>query len=247
MDEQNLETLIGQLLSKQKKTLAVAESCTGGLVGHRLTNVPGSSSYFLGGVIAYAYDVKTSLLGVRQETLELHGAVSRETVLEMAQGVRRALGADIGLSVSGIAGPDGGSPEKPVGLAWIGLSAGERLEAWQHQWQGDRQQVKEQTAQQALQLLYDHLRESGKLKGAEPVEVIVRWGTQGQVQPLRIMRHEESGGSRGREVAIDLGRQWEDAAGKHFLVMDPAEKVYELVLTPENRWLLKHPGRKTTS
>ncbi len=237
MDEQNLETLIGQLLRKQGKTLAVAESCTGGLVGHRLTNVPGSSSYFLGGVIAYAYTVKTALLGVRQETLELHGAVSQETVLEMAQGARRALGADIGLSVSGIAGPDGGTPEKPVGLAWIGLSAGESMKAWQYQWQGDRQQIKEQTAQQALQVLYDHLREVSKLKGAEAVEVVARWSAQGEVQPLRVIR-------KGREVAIDVGRQWEDTTGRHFLVMDQAEKVYELILLAgENRWLLKQPGR----
>jgi nicotinamide-nucleotide amidase len=238
MDELNLETLIGQLLTTQGKTLAVAESCTGGLVGHRLTNVAGSSCYFLGGVIAYAYTVKTRLLGVRQETLELHGAVSRETVLEMAQGTRQALQADIGLSVSGIAGPSGGSLDKPVGLTWIGLSAGERLEAWQYQWQGDRQQVKEHTAQQALQLLYDHLQEAGKPKGAEAVEVVARFGAQGEVQPMRIKRH-------GREVAIDIGRRWEDAAGKHFLILDPAEKVYELILTTDNHWLLKEPGRTT--
>src|SRR5664280_2085315 len=117
--EQTIETRIGKILRQSKLKLAVAESCTGGLIGHRITNVPGSSEYFTGGVIAYAYEAKVSLLGVSWDTLQTYGAVSRETVLEMAAGARLSLEADIALSVSGIAGPGGGLPNKPVGTVWI--------------------------------------------------------------------------------------------------------------------------------
>ncbi len=157
MNQKPLEVIVGELLRRQGLRLAVAELCTGGLVGHRITNVPGSSTYYMGSVTAYAYEAKVRLLGVRWETLEKYGAVSKETVLEMACGVRRALAADIGVSISGIAGPGGGTPEKPVGLTWIGLSARGVDEAWSHIWQGDRLQIKEQTAQEALQLLADFL------------------------------------------------------------------------------------------
>jgi PncC family amidohydrolase len=127
------------------------------LIGHLITNVPGSSTYYMGSVTAYAYEAKVCLLGVRWETLEKFGAVSKETVLEMARGVRTALVADIGLAVSGIAGPGGGTPDKPVGLVWIGLSAEQVDEAWRNIWPGDRLQVKEQSAQAALQMLVDYL------------------------------------------------------------------------------------------
>jgi PncC family amidohydrolase len=159
MNDFPLEIVIGELLRQRKLRLATAESCTGGLIGHRLTNVPGSSDYYLGGVIAYSNQVKTNQLDVREETLEKFGAVSRETVLEMARGVRKLLHAEIGLSVSGIAGPGGGSPEKPVGLTWIGLSAPGSEQAWSYIWPGERLQVKEQTAEKALQLLVNFLEE----------------------------------------------------------------------------------------
>ncbi|HEY4690217.1 MAG TPA: nicotinamide-nucleotide amidohydrolase family protein, partial [Anaerolineae bacterium] len=107
---EKLEEVVGQLLTEQNLTLSLAESCTGGLIGHRLTNVPGSSDYFLGGIIAYAYEAKERLLDVKHNTLYERGAVSAETALEMARGARKALGADIGLSVTGIAGPGGGLP-----------------------------------------------------------------------------------------------------------------------------------------
>ena len=157
MQSQPLEVQVGELLRLHGLRLAVAESCTGGLIGHRLTNIPGSSTYYMGSIIAYAYEAKVRLLGVRWDTLEKHGAVSQDTVLEMALGVRRALAADIGLSVSGIAGPGGGTPDKPVGLVWIGLSAPDADEAWSYTWDGDRLQNKEYTAEQALQLLVDYL------------------------------------------------------------------------------------------
>jgi PncC family amidohydrolase len=159
MDEP-LEVVAGKLLRQQGLRLAVAESCTGGLVGHLITNVPGSSTYYMGSVTAYAYEAKVRLLDVRWETLEKYGAVSKETVLEMACGVRRALAADIGVAVSGIAGPGGGTPDKPVGLAWVGLSAAGVDEAWRFHWKGDRVYVKEQAARAVLQRLVDYLSNS---------------------------------------------------------------------------------------
>lgn len=159
MDE-SLEVVAGKLLRQQGLRLAVAESCTGGLVGHLITNVPGSSTYYMGSVTAYAYEAKVRLLDVRWETLEKYGAVSKETVLEMACGVRRALAADIGVAVSGIAGPGGGTPDKPVGLAWVGLSAAGVDEAWRFHWKGDRVNVKEQAARAVLQRLVDYLSNS---------------------------------------------------------------------------------------
>ena len=157
MTEKALEEWIGEILRSLGLKLALAESCTGGLVGHRITNVPGSSEYFLGGVTAYAYEAKVKLLGVSWDTLTRYGAVSRETVLEMARGARTALEADIGVAVSGIAGPGGGMPGKPVGLTWIGLSARDSEEARSFIFPGDRLEVKEQAAEQALQLLGEYL------------------------------------------------------------------------------------------
>jgi PncC family amidohydrolase len=139
--------------------LAVAESCTGGLLGHRLTNVPGSSTYYMGSITAYSYETKVRLLGVAWETLEKTGAVSKETSLEMARGVRRAMAADIGLSITGIAGPGGGTPDKPVGLTWIGINTPNLSEAWRYVWKGDRIKVKEQSAEAALKLLEDVLQD----------------------------------------------------------------------------------------
>jgi PncC family amidohydrolase len=165
-EDQPLEVRIGELLRKRGLRLAVAESCTGGLIGHRITNIPGSSTYYMGSVTAYAYEAKVRLLGVRWETLEKYGAVSKETALEMAGGVRNALAADIGVSVTGIAGPGGGTAEKPVGLTWIGLSSQGVDEAWRYLWKGDRVGNKEQSAEQALRLLVEFLSEEqvGSLK-----------------------------------------------------------------------------------
>ncbi len=162
MGSQQLEVMVGELLRDSGQRLAAAESCTGGLISHRLTNVPGSSTYFLGGVVAYAYEAKVRLLGVRWETLETFGAVSREIVLEMAHGVRDVLAADFGLAVSGIAGPGGGLPDKPVGLAWIGLSTPDQAYAWKCLASGDRLTNKEQFANQALAYLLEVLQSRRK-------------------------------------------------------------------------------------
>jgi len=132
--------------------LAVAESCTGGLLGERLTNIPGSSDVFLGGVIAYHNDVKRNLLGVRAEDLEKYGAVSEPVVLQMASGVREKLGADVGVSVTGIAGPGGGTPEKPVGLVWIAVHAS-GVKARRFHVGGDRAEIRQRAAQAALEMV----------------------------------------------------------------------------------------------
>ena len=148
-----IEQQVGERLTKNGLTLAVAESCTGGLLSHRITNSPGSSRYFLGGVIAYAYDAKERLLGVDHLTLYHQGAVSEETALEMARGARQAFRSDIGLSVTGIAGPSGGLPDKPVGLTWVAVST--RSGEWTQDsiWDGDRLENKEASAEAAMALL----------------------------------------------------------------------------------------------
>ena len=153
----SLEALIGQLLRSKGFRLAIAESCTGGLIADRITNVPGSSEYFLGGVVAYAYDVKVDLLKVSWDTLEKYGAVSREVVIEMARGARNVLNADVAVSVSGIAGPGGGLPEKPVGTTWIGLSTPDGDWARRFVWEGNRLQNKALSVEAALQFIVDYL------------------------------------------------------------------------------------------
>ena len=158
MMKQTLESLIGELLVRDNMTLGVAESCTGGKVCDRLTNIPGSSVYFMGGIVAYAYEAKMKLLSVSWDTLKAHGAVSRQVVLEMARGVRRALDTTLGVSVSGIAGPAGETDEKPVGTTWIGLSSPDGDWARSFCWKGDRLQNKEASAEEVLQMLYDYLQ-----------------------------------------------------------------------------------------
>ena len=157
LDENGLEVIVGRLLKQRGLTLAVAESCTGGLIGHRVTNVPGSSAYYQGSITAYSYDVKELLLHVRHDTLYHHGAVSEQTAREMAQGVRRALRAEIGLAVTGIAGPGGGMPEKPVGLVYIALAAPDGEWVERHVWSGNRWENKARSAEATLDLLRRYL------------------------------------------------------------------------------------------
>lgn len=149
-EDTSMEAEVGRILRERSATLAVAESCTGGLIGNRLTNVPGSSSYFRGGVVAYSNDIKRSELGVRAETLEAHGAVSTETAAEMARGVRERFGATFGLATTGIAGPDGGTADKPVGTVCIGLASATQTYTYRYQLWGNRDWVKILTSQVAL-------------------------------------------------------------------------------------------------
>lgn len=144
---------IGRLFRAKKKTLAVAESCTGGKVGDMLTEVPGSSDYFLGGVISYSNDAKANILGVERETLKTKGAVSEEVALQMASGARRVLGADIGVGITGVAGPGGGTAAKPVGLVYIAVSSGGASVCRRNLFKGSRSSIKKQSAERALTML----------------------------------------------------------------------------------------------
>jgi nicotinamide-nucleotide amidase len=158
--EDTIRTL-GTQLSQRKALLATAESCTGGLIAHEATNVPGSSCWFAGGVVAYANHVKQQVLGVPETVLTTHGAVSRETVMAMAQGARRLLGVQAALAVSGIAGPDGGTPEKPVGTVWMAWALGDATHSALWRFSGTRLEIKLQTARAALEGMLDMVRKAG--------------------------------------------------------------------------------------
>lgn len=144
---------LGRLLRKKGLTVAVAESCTGGKIGDLITDVPGSSDYFLGGVISYSNNAKASVLGVDRSVLRAKGAVSEEVALQMASGVRKRLKADIGLSTTGIAGPTGGTAQKPVGLVYIAVSSRGGQKAARNLFKGSRSAIKAKSAQKALELL----------------------------------------------------------------------------------------------
>lgn len=158
-DEDTLESAIGRLLLARGLTLATAESCTGGLIGHLLTNAPGSSGYYLGGVVAYDNRVKTDLLAVPETILEARGAVSEETARLMAQNIRLRFGTDLGLASTGIAGPGGGTPEKPVGLVFLALAGADGAEVRRLNLPWDRAGNKDAAAQNALAFLWERLRE----------------------------------------------------------------------------------------
>jgi nicotinamide-nucleotide amidase len=160
MADELLEVAVGRLLTARRLTLSVAESCTGGLIMHRLTNAAGSSAYLIGGMVVYSYASKVKFAGVQQSTLEHFGAVSAETAGEMARGVRTAFETDFALAVTGIAGPSGGLPNKPVGLVYIALDSASGTYVERHIWQSDREGNKAHSAQAALALLYRHLTEA---------------------------------------------------------------------------------------
>lgn len=159
----SLEVQIGEILRARKLKLATAESCTGGLIASCITDVPRSSDYFIGGFVTYAYEAKVELLHVSWDTLQTYGAVSRETVLEMARGACEVFKVDIAISVSGIAGPGGGLPDKPVGTTWIALSTQDGNWARVFFFDGDRLQNKCSSADAALQMLMDYLNGSREL------------------------------------------------------------------------------------
>jgi nicotinamide-nucleotide amidase len=148
-----LEEVIGGLLMDKQQTLALAESCTGGYISHRVTRIAGSSAYYYGGAVTYSNEAKISLLGVRPETLQEHGAVSRETSLEMSAGIKQRTGANVGLSVTGVAGPAGGSAAKPVGTVWVSIAQAGSHEAKLFRFAGDREHIILGTSQAALNWL----------------------------------------------------------------------------------------------
>jgi nicotinamide-nucleotide amidase len=153
VEDEELEQVLGRMLTERKLTIAVAESCTGGLIADKITDVSGSSNYFERAIISYSNQSKVESLKVRMELIETHGAVSNEVAKAMAEGVRQIAGTDIGISTTGIAGPTGGSPEKPVGLVWIGYSDKNETLAVKFNFGDDRRRVKERAAQAALELV----------------------------------------------------------------------------------------------
>ena len=157
-DDETLERVVGRLLVERRLTLSVAESCTSGLLGHRLTDIAGSSAYFERGVLVYSNQAKQDLLGVSEEILRAHGAVSAPCAEAMARGICARSGNPVGLAITGIAGPDGGTPTKPVGTVFIGVAVSDDVEARRFQFAGDRSSVKWQSTQMALDMLRRALR-----------------------------------------------------------------------------------------
>ena len=151
------ETQVFERLDASGMTIAVAESCTGGLIAHRLTNVPGVSACFLGGIVAYSNEAKVGLLGVTRADLDAHGAVSELVARQMAEGVRERFGADIGVGVTGIAGPGGATPGKPVGLVYVAVSSGAETTVRRHEFPGPREAVKAQSADEALSMVLERI------------------------------------------------------------------------------------------
>lgn len=157
MSRERLETRIGKRLRERGQSLATGESCTGGLLGHRITNVPGASEYYRGGIVAYSNEAKVALLGVERTALARFGAVSEAVARQMAEGVRRRLDADWGIGVTGIAGPAGGTPDKPLGLVYIAVAGQGRVTVRCSRFAGARAAIKKQTAEEALRLFWEQL------------------------------------------------------------------------------------------
>lgn len=150
---ESLEQIVANLLTENRATIAVAESCTGGLLAERLTSLPGSSAYFVGGVVCYSNEMKTSMVGVPPELIESKGAVSAEVALALATGIRKRTGATLGLGVTGIAGPGGGTPEKPVGLVHIAIADERAASEMPSQLPGDRERIRQFSTQRALNMV----------------------------------------------------------------------------------------------
>lgn len=164
---ETLEEIVGRFLLQQKKWLGIAESCTGGRIAARITRVPGSSRYFDSACVAYSNRSKENLLGVPNALLVEKGAVSAEVAIAMAEGVRKNAGVDLGLSVTGIAGPDGGTLQKPVGLVYIALSDGHETIPERFQFHGDRETIQAEAAQMALEKVRRYLLRNERLKTEE--------------------------------------------------------------------------------
>lgn len=155
--ENDLEYAVGRLLAERQLTIACAESCTGGLMSGRLTAVPGSSAYVMGGVVSYTNEVKVSHLGVKQATLATVGAVSQDTAGQMAEGIRHNMHTDIGVGITGIAGPGGATADKPVGLVYISVSGAKGTVVTRNVFQGNRQQVRWQATEKALSMVIEYV------------------------------------------------------------------------------------------
>jgi PncC family amidohydrolase len=235
-----METVIGTLLNERGLTLATAESSTGGLVAHRITSVSGSSGYYVGGFVTYSNDAKERLLGVARETLIAHGAVSEETAREMARGARERLGADLGIATTGIAGPTGGTEEKPVGLVYVALSTDDAEVCRRHIWQGDRAANNEQSVEAVLRLIQDYLQERRQAMVEfvnEAVNVEAQLRRDGTASPQAFVW-------RGRRFQIaSWGREGVKTSGgracRYHLVQTPDLESWELCQDTETgAWTL---------
>lgn len=205
-----------------EQMLATAESCTGGLLGHLVTNQPGSSRWYVGGVVSYSNALKQALLGVTEAALVADGAVSARVAEEMARGACARFGADYALSVTGIAGPGGGTSEKPVGLVFIALATPDDVSSHRYVWNGSREANKISSAHQALTLLDTALTAAGARVATPSAAVEARRGGEGGVEPLSLEW-------KGRRLPITArGRTWHKEGVDHFLVMTPGDVVWEL-------------------
>jgi nicotinamide-nucleotide amidase len=245
----NIEQRVGVLLRERGLMLATAESCTGGLLADRLTNVSGSSDYYLGGVVAYSNRLKETLLGVQPETLQAHGAVSEETAQEMARGARQRLDADVAVSITGIAGPTGGSAGKPVGLMYVAVSGAGKERCGRFVFAHDRLGNKQAAVEAAIRLVIESLQGNGATFGFlnEPVRVETRPRRDGTELPLAFVwqgqRYEI--GSWGREsIKSQDGREV-----RCYLVQTAGSQTWELCLDLAlGQWRLtrRWPGRTAT-
>lgn len=243
---------VGAAFAGLDLTLATAESCTGGMVAAALSSIPGSSAYFLGGIVAYANPVKVALLGVSETVLHAHGAVSAETAMAMAEGARDRLGADIAVSVTGIAGPSGGTATKPVGLVYLGLAdpGGTRADA--HQWRGGRGAIRRSAAAAALAAVVAAARggtgEMPRVAGEsrpppEPTrqdvvpDVRAAFSGDGEIAPLTFRW-------QGRDQAVaQVGGEGRAGGRRVFTVMTPEARMFELELDPRTLiWSVRPVG-----
>lgn len=221
---------IATLLLEKKATLSVAESCTGGLVSHLLTNVPGSSDWYVGGVISYSNELKQGLLGVKVETLAEVGAVSAPVAKQMAVGARQAFDTTYAVSITGIAGPGGGTRAKPVGLTYIAVASPDKLVARRFAWHGTREANKQSSAETALTMLLEaleakhHTPQEAKMQQHTTVEAAFH--PDGMIRPSSFVWE-------GRTLPItDWGRHWEKDGERFFLVMTRSDQVWELGFSP---------------
>src|SRR5712692_3102568 len=227
-----LESQVGRLLKERGLTIATAESITGGLIGHRLTNIAGSSAYLLGGVIAYSNEAKEKLLGVSANALQAHGAVSREVALAMARGARTLFASDLAVSVTGIAGPGGATETKPIGLTFIGLVAEGHEMVERFVWQKDRIGNKDDSAEAALRMVLRYLEDDMSSLRDTTVEGDLL--ADGTVRPRSFIWQGQ------RQFVASMGRQWIEGQQRHVLVMTAARETFELAVEmPEMHWMVK--------
>jgi PncC family amidohydrolase len=225
-----LTTQVAQLLTEHQLTLALAEASTGGLIVAQLTSIAGSSAYLKGCVVVYSHESKTQIIGVPLPTLIEHGTVSAETALALAHGARKIFDADIGLAETGITGPSGGTPEKPVGLAFIALAAADYETVERYVWSHDRAGNRQATVEAALQLLQKYLSQSESRKKKEtmgtpifPTRVTADMLPDGTMHPQIFVW-------QGKQLSVaSVGRQWVEGERRHILVMTANHEAFELI------------------